>query len=377
MMKVSLDDSRYDRQELITWWSQTRLQSARVLVVGAGALGNELLKNLALLGVGHIEVIDLDVIERSNLARCVLFRESDNGRPKAETAAAAAGDLNPDVHVVGHIGDVARRGVAWIGTFDVVLGGLDNRAARVWVNQAARKMGRPWIDGAIEGLRGVVRVFQPIGPCYECTLGEVDREILSRRRSCALLSEEEMLTGKVPTTVTSASFIAAVQVQEAVKLLHDPELLALHNQGWIVTGETLDSYRVEYSEDPFCLAHDTYCDLKPVVVDGSMTLRSLTVLAQRDLDDIVSVDLEDSLVRSATCTGCGAVTDVQRRLVDLGRSDARCKTCDALLQHELATSLHPDDPLLDVPVALLGLPEYDVVTVRGTAARVHYVLSAP
>src|SRR3954462_8103534 len=95
-LRVDLDDEhdRYHRQTLISWWDQDRLRSATVIVVGAGALGNELVKHLALAGVGRVVVADFDHIENSNLARCVFFRESDDGRPKAEVLAARAMELN-------------------------------------------------------------------------------------------------------------------------------------------------------------------------------------------------------------------------------------------------------------------------------------------
>ena len=96
-----IDDlDRYGRLRLISWWRQERLQAARVLVVGAGALGNEVLKNLALVGLGTIYVIDLDVVEPSNLSRSVLFRAEDGGRPTAEVAAIRAGELNPEIRII-------------------------------------------------------------------------------------------------------------------------------------------------------------------------------------------------------------------------------------------------------------------------------------
>ena len=82
-----LPEDRYDRQRLIPWWEQERLAAAHVLVIGAGALGNEILKLLALSGVGHIMIFDMDRIEVSNLSRTVLFKESDAGALKAEVAA--------------------------------------------------------------------------------------------------------------------------------------------------------------------------------------------------------------------------------------------------------------------------------------------------
>lgn len=94
-MKLSLDDSgRYHRQELITWWDQSKLKASKVLVVGAGAIGNEVVKNLALVGVGTIKVCDMDTIENSNLARCAFFREADQGFYKAEVLARRAQELN-------------------------------------------------------------------------------------------------------------------------------------------------------------------------------------------------------------------------------------------------------------------------------------------
>src|SRR3954471_13616406 len=96
--ELIIDDSdRYSRLRLIPWWRQEKLASAKVLVVGAGALGNEVLKNLALLGVGTTYVIDLDTVEPSNLSRSVLFRAEDGGRGKAEVAARRACEINPDV----------------------------------------------------------------------------------------------------------------------------------------------------------------------------------------------------------------------------------------------------------------------------------------
>src|SRR5262245_47771436 len=94
-------DDRYHRQRLIDWWDQGRVARARVLVIGAGALGNEILKLCALTGVGRCIVFDPDEIERSNLSRSVLFRDRDEGRNKALVAANRLSDLNPDVRVVG------------------------------------------------------------------------------------------------------------------------------------------------------------------------------------------------------------------------------------------------------------------------------------
>ena len=99
---------------------------------------------------------------------------------------------------------------------DLVIGCLDNREARLWVNRQCWKASTPWIDAGIQEIQGVVKVFvPPDSACYECTMTERDYQLLNRRYSCPLLSRDEILSGKVPTAPTIASMMAVLEVQEA------------------------------------------------------------------------------------------------------------------------------------------------------------------
>ena len=138
-----------------SWWDQERLKNATIMVVGAGAIGNRLIKNLALLGIGKILVFDMDAIENTNLTRSVLYRRKDVGRYKAEVAAERAMEMNPDVKAKAFISNIIDDvGLGVFRRMDVVLGGLDNREARLSINQSCYKVNKPWIDGAIEALNG-------------------------------------------------------------------------------------------------------------------------------------------------------------------------------------------------------------------------------
>jgi molybdopterin/thiamine biosynthesis adenylyltransferase len=370
---ITLEESRYARQELITWWDQAALRDSRVLVVGAGALGNEIVKNLTLLGVGYIEIVDMDTIERSNLARCVMFRDSDEGRLKAEALADAAHQLNPEVTTVAITDPVQAMGLGRVDSFDIIIAGLDNREARLWIAQAARKLGKPWIDGAIEGLRGIARVFLEEGPCYECTLGEVDRKIMSARKACSLLSVDEMEGGKVPTNSTSASVVAGIQVQEAVKFLVDRrDLLALQNEAWVFTGDTMDSYKTGYTEDEWCASHDRYEELKLWEPAAGQSLADL--IDNEQLSALDAVEFEDDMVLSRKCSACGWSDENIRPIHTLGRGDGECPKCETQLSLEAGRSFLPTDSICQQPVHDLGIPESDVVTLRTGSQRNHYIL---
>lgn len=365
-------NSRYHRQELITWWDQSKLQASRVLVVGAGALGNEVVKNLALVGVGHIEVVDMDDIEHSNLARCVFFREGDEGRLKADVLAERAKELNSDIVAVSHPIPVQRLGIGALRNFDVVIGALDNREARAWVNQASRKLGTYWIDGAIEGLRGLARVFGPTGACYACTLTENDYKQMSHRKSCALLAPHEILSGKTPTNATTASIIAGVQVQEAIKLLagHE-ELLSLVGKCWVFTGDTMDTYVTRYSEDEYCLAHDFY---EPILDATSVsTIDELLGLSGHIGSVDVVVDFEEDVISLSPCANCGGSESTKlRSAIPLG--GGQCSNCGAELVGEMFTSLAATDGRAAHSFEGLGLAEEDILTIRNGEERIHYLV---
>jgi molybdopterin/thiamine biosynthesis adenylyltransferase len=379
-VKVDLDD-RYARQRLLTWWDQGVLAASRVLVVGAGALGNEIAKNLALVGVGHLTIIDLDLIERSNLSRCVFFRPGEEGRSKAELAAERVRALNPEIEVEAIHGNVMALGLGRVAGFDLVVAGLDNREARLWINRACRKLGMTWVDGAIEGLRGVARVFGASGACYECTLSEVDREILARRTSCALLSPEEVELGKVPTTATSSSIIAGLQCQEAVRILHRRrgagEAGLADGTGLMFVGETLETYPITYSEDPYCGSHDRYGPLVPFAVDAATRLTDVVEAARALLGQVDAIDLESDLVLGGRCAPCELEQPLRLYAVTAPREAGRCPSCGEMLAFELRVSITPDDEVATWPVLELGFPDREVLTVRRGSDRVHYVLETP
>ncbi len=369
------DDDRYGRLRLIPWWRQERLAAAKVLVVGAGALGNEVLKNLALLGVGTTIVIDLDEVEPSNLSRSVLFRAEDGGRPKAEVAAARSREINPEVAFRPIHGDVITD--VGLGTFadaDVVIGCLDNREARLWVNRQCWKVSTPWVDAGIQEIQGVVKVFTPPhSACYECAMTERDYQLLNLRYSCPLLRREDILAGKVPTAPTIASMMGALQVQEALKLLHGLPVAA--GSALVFNGVANQFYSTKLPFKDDCLSHETYPAPSPLPIGHAATATDLFTHARRALTGPLSLALDRDLVTAIHCPRCDWRAEVFRPRTRVRQSEAICPNCREPGRPEVIAALGDDSPLAALPLAKLGIPPYDIVRVDGDGATAFFLLA--
>ncbi|CAA0403599.1 unnamed protein product [Arabidopsis thaliana] len=156
----------------------------RILVIGAGGLGCELLKDLALSGFRNLEVIDMDRIEVTNLNRQFLFRIEDVGKPKAEVAAKRVMERVSGVEIVPHFSRIEDKEIEFYNDFNIIALGLDSIEARKYINGVAcgfleyneddtpkRETIKPMVDGGTEGFKGHARVILPgVTPCFECTI---------------------------------------------------------------------------------------------------------------------------------------------------------------------------------------------------------------
>lgn len=201
--------SRHVRIPEVGEAGQHKLLEARVLVVGAGGLGSPSALYLAAAGVGHLGIVDYDVVDRSNLQRQILHSDARIGMPKVESARRTLTELNPGIEVLALETRLdADNAEQLIADYDVVVDGCDNFDTRYLVNDTCVRLGKPNVHGSIHRFEGQVSVFLPgQGPCYRCLHPAAPPAELSP--NCAELGVLGVLPG----------IIGILEANETIKLI--------------------------------------------------------------------------------------------------------------------------------------------------------------
>lgn len=374
-----IEESRYARHDLIEWWDQRKVSAAHYIVAGAGALGNEVLKLLALIGVGRITLIDFDVVSRSNLARMVLFREDDIGQPKALVAARRLKEINPAVEVTPIVGDLRiDLGLGDYRYANLVFGCLDSVSARWALNRRCLQAGVGWVDGGISDYHGLVAHYSSSGgACYECTFTERTVQRFNRRYSCpfGLVSSEE--EPKVPTTAVTTSMIAAMQVQQAMLMLHDaPEALE-PGQRVMVYLKPFQMVRDALPRNETCLAHDSLTGEIPALPSSySQTSEQVIKRVRQIHPEVDRFDLPFEWVSQFFCECCNTATLVQRPKEKVQQHEATCPSCKQLRRPEMIQSVGVVSEQAGLTINQLGIPEREIIAFRAGEETFYFQINA-
>ncbi len=317
---------RYARHRSIAGFSQEALQAGRFAVMGAGAIGNEVVKNLCLLGVGAIDVYDFDTVELHNLTRSVLLREADVGSGKAEAVARRARELDPAVAVRAVTGDLwDTLHFAALRDYRCVIAALDNFEARLRVNLLCWIAGVDWVNAAIDSRYVTVESFPfsragsraspravpasgavPESPvaCYECGLPASAYQRIAERYSCGGLQRLAARERLVPTTAITASFAGAQAVNRALAAAGTGPGDAQAAERWLLDTATGRAGVAALERAPLCPC----CGDLP----GNARIVALAGGGARAVDEAAraagadSVRLSDRLVWRCHCANCGS-----------------------------------------------------------------------
>jgi len=251
-----LDEDRFERSKRIAWLDMDLIGKEKVLVVGAGALGNEVVKDLVLSGYRRISLVDMDRVVLSNLNRCLFFSEKDSRarRFKAEVVAEKAAVLDPKARIEARVSRIEELPAEFILRHGIVLGCLDNLAARLHLNAHTYPKNIPYIDGGTLGTIGKVQVvLPPETPCLECGMNRTHMRIIQKRFSCTG-KDFTFFDPKLAAEITTTSVIAAVQVREALKLTSGHRQLCLRNMFYYDAHRNVSDV-LEVDLNPHCPIH--------------------------------------------------------------------------------------------------------------------------
>ena len=390
---MSMQTKKYEWGEgvftLLSWFKQEKVRNAKVLVAGAGALGNEVIKNLTLFGIGTIYICDFDRIELSNLTRSVLFREEDayNHAYKAEIAAQRAMEINPQIKVYPIVGNLfSDVGLGIYKDVDVVIGCLDSRIARYLLNRLCMRVGKTWIDGSIENMTGVVKVYAPGINCYECNLSREEFNHIMLRTGCADVVRSQTSAGRVATTPISASIVGAMQAQEAMKIIHSSEgeqtpFKTLLGKMWRFEGmtNTVNTYKYSAWKNN-CTAHERWSQI--VYGNGlSADMKVKEVLAA--LKTLLDVNVVEINMRNNKFID-KIISDKPEKEFELripeSKLEKTIQSNDELRKLSYRTIFHKcfyenidcDFPYMELSLKEIGFPYYDIIQVS-TDKGVRYV----
>lgn len=393
------DNDKYEWGEgvftLLSWFRKEKVNNARVLVAGAGALGNEVIKDLTLFGVGHIFVVDFDRIELSNLTRSVLFREEDafEHRYKAKVAARRAMEINPQIKVTPIVGNLfSEVGFGLYRSVDVIIGCLDSRLARYQLNRMAMRAGKTWIDGSIENLTGAVKVYTPGLSCYECGLSREEFNIIMLRTGCADVVRSQTSQGRVATTPISASIVGAVQAQEAMKVIHldsygdtEQPFSTLQGKMWRYEGLTNTTNIYKFASwKKSCPAHEKW---EPVMTGAGMTADMTVKEALKELKRICGVrtaeiNLMNNKFVEAVISDSPEkefkvmVPESRLDIVISGDAEMRKLSYKTLFHKKFHENIDSYFPFQELTLRQIGIPYYDALKVATEKGEFYVELSA-
>ena len=327
---------RYRRHDLIDWFSQEQVAATRIAVIGAGAVGNEVVKNLALLGCGTIDVYDFDTVELHNLTRSILLREADTGRNKAEAVAERARDIDPHVTVRAIPGDFwDTLSLGRLRDYDCAIAAVDNFEARLKLNQLCLLARVDLVNAGLDSRWAVIESF-PFGSatataCYECTLPDSAYARIAERYSCGGLKRRAALERRIPTTVVTASIAGAMAASTALRLGGQEPAAARRRLFDTING---CGSAVAIERRTGCPGCGEF-DVPPRVVRIRNRWASGHDASGKALPDVAgqSLQLSDALITSYECATCGSLAEaaqyVNRRAAAFDDSIARCPRCAA------------------------------------------------
>lgn len=341
-------DERHDRQRLIPEWDQDRIARATAVIAGVGALGNEVAKNLGLLGFGHLLLCDRDTVELTNLNRSALFTDDDVGRPKAEAAAESLRRLAPSTSVTARVDELTCGvGLGELADASVVLGCLDSRHARLRLLHRCALVDARLVDGGTHPWGGEVRVrVSPDESCYGCSLTAAQRGESDDPLHCGVGAG-----GPEPASIVSTALVASWMTMAAVRLVLGQRLSWRFLE---LSGAVASVTQVAVARVSDCPCHEPVGIVEPAAVGRGATLAELLAVLPAGAEPLAWAPFPIE----GTCDHCHRRYDPEYTAAEV----IGCPHCGGRVRLDKTQRLRAAKP--DTPLAALGVAAEEIIAVR-------------
>lgn len=396
----------FARQKMILSPEASKLiKNVKILVVGAGAGGNEVLKNLLLMGFGNITIIDFDYIEDSNLSRTTLFHKEDIGKSKAIVAAERLTEMalheSPNIRAFhGNLMTEIGKSIFW--EHDIVICCVDTQKARAYINDWCVRSNTPFFEMGFRDFDVDICFFAPDGgiiqsdgtreekfppkdgifPKLEGEFPVCLREEIGfgafdeKRNSCSGYKIQDVNLTKIPTIQVSAAMAGVLVAMELIKYLDGKDIV--RNKMLMFFGRTYKTDIFNYQRNPACHIHEEKIDkIIPVQVQPTITLKEFITNIGKELNAQILLYLPESYIISGKCHICGKTIEYNKRHSQFWDNERWCEDCrnanpnyEHIINYGSVPLFVPTEISLDLSEEILtrtlsqvGIPENDVLKV--------------
>lgn len=372
----------FNRQSLmLSQGTGEKIKNTSIAVIGTGAAGNEVLKDLALMGFGKFLIVDFDVVEDSNLSKSTLFRKEDIGKPKAQVAAERLSQCvlheNPDIkYINGDLMTDVGKGIFF--DYDIIICCVDTANCRAYINDWCVRAGKPFFEIGFKNYQVNVSFFAPEGDTYPICLREYMGEgsFDGKRNSCSGLKMKDIDLQVIPTIQFTAALSGSIVSMELIKYLEGRS--TLKNKTMYYFGLTHEVMFQEFEPNPDLEIHkEAFMTVTPVMASGKATVREVLAAVEKIIGQRALMKLPEEFVISGHCNGCGKEMRVNRRKSKLWDHERWCDECRKEPDYEhhldfgnewkIVSEVTSDSnaEILGMTMQQLGVPQDDVVDVFG------------
>ena len=368
----------FNRQESVIG-SETgeKIKNTSVLVIGVGAGGNELLKNLILMGFGCFTIVDFDYIEDSNLSRTNLFRKEDIGKSKALVAAERLSELSlhekPNIQGI-HGNIIFDIGPGIFTRHDIIVCCVDTMKARAYINDWCVRLKKPFFEMGFEKMNVDISFFDPSlenAPCLREIIGQGD--FSEKRNSCSGLNIKYVQLSHIPTIQVASAMAGVLVATEIIKYLQGTSSLQNKILQYFGMQQRMNVFGIDRSKQ--CLIHnEPTFEFKIIPVNNQFTVNDLLKFVNSEFHDYFVVTLPERFVLNGFCEGCGKKIVINKHFSLIFDQERWCPDCQELQESnfpsrwEIISEFHMkmnDQQFLNKKLSEIGIVPLTFLALKG------------